>query len=153
MPYSFKGRGSVSPPVTRLRPYLIGERERLGAAVAVGTPFGVVVVLGAISVAFPSGVDVALLGAFSAVPAIAGGICGYGRCGAPAAIVSGITPLFGFHLASGIGIFDPAAIGDAPIWMVSFVVASVGVVWAIAGFAVGVGVGLYRLDGAVSSEQ
>jgi len=133
-----------------LRPYVYGKRPQ--DAVPVAATVALVsavtfVALGSFGVSVETSPgEVAFLAVFSILPIAAGAVCGYRSFGFPAAAVCGVLPGVTFVLvvtvgtALGVGVFGG---GDSPAWVLGVAFGSVGFIWSVFGFAVGVGVALY----------
>ena len=134
-----------------IRPYVYGERPLDAAPVAVSVALVSAVTfaaLGSVGVSVDTSPgEVVFLAVFSILPIAAGAICGYRSFGFPAATVCGVIPAVTFYVvvtvgtALGVGSFGG---GDSPAWALGIAFGSVGFIWSVFGFAVGVGVALSR---------
>ena len=91
--------------------------------------------------------EVMFLAVFSILPIAAGVVCGYRSFGFPAAAVCGVLPGVTFVLVATVGeALQLAGFGggDSPAWVLGVAFGSVGFIWSVFGFAVGVGIALYR---------
>ncbi len=127
----------------RLGPYVYGERPRRGAVVAAAAAVLAALSVGGAGLLGVTGTPVVFIFAatYGLLPAIAGGICGWGRMGYPAAAVAGVATGVAFFVVVTLGGAFEAGIftgEDDPLLAFSIALAMMGFVWSTAGFAVGV---------------
>ena len=133
-----------------LQSMLVGERRRLGVAVAAGVTLLSVAWLAALA-ALGAGtsagtLDAVFLALFGPIPAAAGGVCGYRYCGYPAAVAAGLAP--GVVLAVLVAAVGPLAVvafeGDTSATVAAGALAGIGFVWSTTGFGIGAVVAVLR---------
>ena len=125
------------------RAYAFGTRPRdataLVAAVAILETV-VLVLLGIVGTGAAGGAGLGLV--FGVVPGVAGAVCGRARLGYPAAVAVGLVPGVAFYVVVAVGAaLDVGGFGggDSPLLPFAAVLGSAGLVWATAGFCLGVG--------------
>ena len=133
-----------------LQTIVVGERRRLGVAVAAGITFCSVLWVAALAAFGPemsAGTrDAVFLALFGPVPAAAGGVCGYRYCGYPVAVAAGLAP--GVVLAVMVAVIGPLDVvafrGGSPATVVAGALAGIGFIWSTTGFGIGTVVAVLR---------